>query len=180
MFWTKPASTLNHPGGVIELPPGVPVNHEVELAIVIGKRAKLVSSATALDHVLGYTCMNDVTVGDFSTAGAFAASPYFVYGKIYDGFAPLGPWIVTDLETHALHVETRVNGVVRQSHSTADFIFQPAQLVAWISEIVTLMPGDVISTGSPPGVMPMADGDIVEVEVEGIVVLRNRVRDRAQ
>jgi 2-keto-4-pentenoate hydratase/2-oxohepta-3-ene-1,7-dioic acid hydratase in catechol pathway len=178
-YWTKPASVLNHPDGVIELPPGVPaVNHEVELAIVIGKRARQLRREQAREHIFGFTCMNDVTAGDFATPGAFPASPYFAYGKIFDGFGPLGPWIVTGLDTSDLHMETRVNGQVRQSHSTSDMIHDPEAVVARVSNVVTLEPGDVISMGSPPGVAPIVDGDVVEIEIEGVGVLRNYARDR--
>ena len=180
-FWTKPASVLNDPEGVIELPPGVPaVNHEVELAVVIGKRAKQVSPDQAVDHIFGYSCLNEVCAGDFATPGAFPSSPYFIHGKIYDGFGPLGPWIVTGLDTRNLHLETRVNGQVRQSDSTADFIHPPAEVVAKVSEVLTLLPGDVISMGSPPGVGPFFDGDTVEVEIENIGVLRNYARARVR
>ena len=179
MYWTKPASVLNHPEGIIELPPGVPaVNHEVELAIVIGRQAKQVRREDAKKYIFGFTCMNDVTAGDFATRGAFGASPYFVYGKIFDGFGPLGPCIVTDLDTSNLHMETRVNGQVRQSHSTSDRIHEPEEVVARVSNVVTLYPGDVISLGSPPGVAPIVDGDIVEIEIEGIGILRNYARNR--
>jgi 2-keto-4-pentenoate hydratase/2-oxohepta-3-ene-1,7-dioic acid hydratase in catechol pathway len=169
----------NDPEGVIELPPGHPaVNHEAELAIVIGKRAKQVNRLNAAEHIFGFTCMNDVTLGDFSTPGAFGRSPYFVHGKICDGFAPLGPCIVTDLDISDLRLQCRVNGRIRQDHSTADRIHQPAELVAAVSDYVTLLPGDVISTGSPPGVQPMRDGDVVEIEIENIGILRNYARNR--
>jgi 2-keto-4-pentenoate hydratase/2-oxohepta-3-ene-1,7-dioic acid hydratase in catechol pathway len=179
MYWTKPGTVLNHPEGIIELPPGVPaVNHEVELGIVIGKRAKQVSRDKAHEYILGFTCVNDVTAGDFATPGAFGASPYFVYGKTYDGFGPVGPWIVTDIDTSNLHMETRVNGQVRQSHSTSDRIHDPAEVVARVSNVQTLLPGDVISMGSPPGVAPLVDGDVVEIEIENIGTLRNYARNR--
>jgi 2-keto-4-pentenoate hydratase/2-oxohepta-3-ene-1,7-dioic acid hydratase in catechol pathway len=179
MMWTKPASCLNDPEGVIELPPGHPaVNHEAELAIVIGKRAKQVSRMSAADYIFGFTIMNDVTLGDFSTPEAFGRSPYFVHGKICDGFAPLGPCIVTDLDISNLRLQCRVNGHIRQDHSTSDRIHEPADLVATVSNYVTLFPGDVISTGSPPGVQPMRDGDVVEIEIENIGILRNYARNR--
>jgi 2-keto-4-pentenoate hydratase/2-oxohepta-3-ene-1,7-dioic acid hydratase in catechol pathway len=181
MFWVKPSTAVNDPEGVIELPAGHPaINHEVELAVVIGKRAKQVPLARAHEYIFGYTCMNDVTAGDFATPGAFMASHYFVDGKIFDGFAPLGPWIETELDTGNLRMECRVNGEVRQRDSTASRFFSPAELVAMLSEVLTLLPGDVISTGSPPGVQPIVDGDVVEVEIEGIGVLRNRARARAE
>jgi 2-keto-4-pentenoate hydratase/2-oxohepta-3-ene-1,7-dioic acid hydratase in catechol pathway len=180
-FWHKPLAALNHHEGIVELPsdeyPGV--NHEAELAIVIGRTAKCVSPEQAGDHIFGYTCYNDVTRGDFYKEGAFGASPYFVYGKTYDGFAPVGPWIVTDLDTSDLHIECRINGEVRQSHSTSDRLFTPEQIVSWLSHMGTLHPGDVISTGSPPGMTWMNHGDVCEVEIEGIGVLRNHIRSRA-
>ena len=180
MFWHKPLAALNHPEGIIELPtdeyPGI--NHEAELGIVIGKKTKCVSPEEAVDHIFGYTCYNDVTRGDFYEAGAFGASPFYVYGKTYDGFAPFGPWVVTGLDTDNLHIECRINGEVRQSHSTSDRLFGPEQIVSWLSHMGTLNPGDIISCGSPPGMTWMKDGDVCEVEIEGIGVLRNYVRDR--
>jgi 2-keto-4-pentenoate hydratase/2-oxohepta-3-ene-1,7-dioic acid hydratase in catechol pathway len=178
MLWTKPATCRNDPDGVIELPPGHIVNHECELALVIGKRAKDVDVEQASAHILGYTCMNDVTAGDFATPGAFGASHYFVDGKIFDGFAPIGPHIETDLDVSDLHLECRVNGEVRQSHSTADFLFTPQFLVSTISRVLTLLPGDVISMGSPPGVGPLSHGDVVEIEIEKIGILRNHARNK--
>lgn len=180
MFWHKPLASLNHPEGIIELPgsdyPGV--NHEVELAIVIGRKAKCVKAADAASYIFGYTCFNDVTRGDFYKEGAFAASPYLVYGKTYDGFAPFGPYIVTDLDIGNLHMECRINGEVRQSHSTSDLLFRPEQIVEFLSHMGTLNPGDVISMGSPPGMTWMKDGDVCEVEIENIGILRNYVRSR--
>ena len=180
-FWHKPLVALNHPEGVIELPskdyPGV--NHEAELGIVIGHKAKCVSVEEAGAHIFGYTCYNDVTRGDFYEEGAFARSPYFAYGKTYEGFAPIGPWIVTDLDPSNLHIECRINGEVRQSHNTSDRLFTPEQLVSFVSQLGTLKPGDVISMGSPPGMTWMKHGDVCEVEIEGIGILRNHIRDRA-
>jgi len=180
MFWHKPLVALNHHEGIIELPdddyPGI--NHEAELGIVIGRKAKCVSPEEARDVIFGYTCYNDVTRGDFYKEGAFGMSPYFVYGKTYEGFAPIGPWVVAGLDTSNLHLECRINGEVRQSHSTSDRLFQPEQIVSWLSQMGTLNPGDVISCGSPPGMTWMKDGDVCEVEIEGIGILRNHVRAR--
>lgn len=180
-FWHKPLVALNHPEGIIELPsseyPGV--NHEAELGVVIGRTAKCVSPEEAGEYIFGYTCYNDVTRGDFYEDGAFARSPYFVFGKTYEGFAPMGPVVVTDLDTGNLHIECRINGEVRQSHSTSDRLFTPEQLVSFVSHLGTLNPGDVLSCGSPPGMTWMNHGDVCEVEIEGIGVLRNHVRDRA-
>ena len=179
-FWHKPLVALNHHEGVIELPddeyPGI--NHEVELGIVIGRKAKCVSPEQAGAHIFGYTCYNDVTRGDFYKEGAFGASQWFVYGKTYEGFAPVGPWVVTDLDTSDLHLECRINGEVRQSHSTSDRLFTPEQLVSFVSQLGTLNPGDVISCGAPPGMTWMKDGDVCEIEIEGIGVLRNHIRAR--
>jgi 2-keto-4-pentenoate hydratase/2-oxohepta-3-ene-1,7-dioic acid hydratase in catechol pathway len=181
-FWHKPLVALNHPEGIIELPddeyPGV--NHEAELGIVIGRTAKCVTPEAAGAHIFGYTCYNDVTRGDFYEEGAFGRSPYFVYGKTYEGFAPIGPCVVTDLDTSNLRMECRINGEVRQSHSTSDRLFTPEQLVSFVSQLGTLNPGDVISCGSPPGMTWMKHGDVCEVEIEGIGVLRNHVRMRGQ
>jgi 2-keto-4-pentenoate hydratase/2-oxohepta-3-ene-1,7-dioic acid hydratase in catechol pathway len=101
-----------------------------------------------------------------------------VDGKIFDGFAPIGPHIETDLDVSDLHLECRVNGEVRQSHSTADFLFTPQFLVSTISRVLTLLPGDVISMGSPPGVGPLSHGDVVEIEIEKIGILRNHARNK--
>jgi 2-keto-4-pentenoate hydratase/2-oxohepta-3-ene-1,7-dioic acid hydratase in catechol pathway len=103
-----------------------------------------------------------------------------VDGKIFDGFAPIGPHIDTDLDVGNLHLECRVNGEVRQSHSTADFLFTPEFLVAMVSRVLTLLPGDVISMGSPPGVGPMTDGDVVEIEIEKIGILRSYARNKSR
>jgi 2-keto-4-pentenoate hydratase/2-oxohepta-3-ene-1,7-dioic acid hydratase in catechol pathway len=180
MFWHKPLGAINHHEGIIELPddeyPGI--NHEAELAIVIGRKARCVSVSDAAAHIFGYTCFNDVTRGDFYKEGAFPASPYFVYGKTYDGFAPFGPYVVTELDVSNLHLECRINGEVRQSHSTSDRLFRPEQIVSWLSHVGTLNPGDVISMGSPPGMTWMKHGDVCEVEIEHIGVLRNHVRHR--
>jgi len=179
IIWTHPVSSANDPDGIIELPPGHPsINHESELAIVIGRRTKAVNVEQAADCIFGYTCYNDVTAGDFSVPGAFKASHYYVDGKIFDGFAPFGPWFVTDLDTRDLQIECRVNGEVRQRASTADFVFSPYQIVSTVSNVMTLLPGDVIATGSPPGMKPLRHGDIVEVEIENIGILRNHVRSR--
>jgi 2-keto-4-pentenoate hydratase/2-oxohepta-3-ene-1,7-dioic acid hydratase in catechol pathway len=177
-LWFKSPTGLNDPEGIIELPPGHVVNHECELAIVIGRRAKAIEQAQARDYVFGYTCMNDVTGGDMSIPQKWQATHYLIDGKIFDTFAPLGPVIETDLDPRNLHLECRVNGEVRQSHSTSDFLFDPDFVVSLVSQVLTLFPGDVISTGSPPGLAHLHDGDTVEVEIENIGVLRNYARAR--
>jgi 2-keto-4-pentenoate hydratase/2-oxohepta-3-ene-1,7-dioic acid hydratase in catechol pathway len=155
------------------------VDYEAELAVVIGRRARHVSEAEALDHVLGYTCANDITARDLQRGDG-----QWVRGKSLDTFCPLGPLLVTrrDLaDPQALAVRCRVNGELLQDGSTRDMIFPVRRLVAHCSRAFTLEPGDVILTGTPPGVgfarrppRYLADGDEVEVEVEGIGRLRNR------
>ena len=172
-YWIKPASTVQDPEGEIVLPPGITVNHEAEIAIVIGKRARKVAPEQAIDHIFGYTCCIDVTAGDMADMLAYQQSQLFLDGKIFDTFAPLGPCIVTDLDTSDLRIQFRVNGETRQDHSTSDKLFEYDRLVSMISHVLTLEPGDVITTGSVPGVAPMAPGDVVELEIEGIGILRN-------
>ena len=109
----------------------------------------------------------------------FLKSMYFVDGKMFDTFCPLGPCIETELSLDDVEIECRVNGVVRQHHSTSDLLFSPVQLVSMISSVLTLYPGDAIATGSPPGMGPLVDGDVVEVEVQGIGVLRNHVKAKS-
>ena len=155
------------------------VDYEAELAVVIGRRASKVSEDQALDHVFGYTCCNDVTARD-----AQYGDGQWVRGKSFDSFCPMGPVIVSADELpdpQALGVSCRVNGDLRQDASTKDMVFGVAFLVSYLSQYLTLEPGDVISTGTPEGVghgrvppVYLGDGDVVEVEVEGIGVLRNR------
>ena len=174
-LWLKPSSALLDPEGEIELPQSAPmVCHESELAIVIGKTARNVSPEQAAGHIFGYTCINDVSAGNLADMATHMQSQYFVDGKINDTFAPLGPVIVTDIDPHDLRIQCRINGEVRQDHRTSDQIWPPAELVSIISRAMTLFPGDVIGSGSPPRVGPIEPGDIVEVEVEGIGILRNR------
>jgi len=175
-YWLKPASALLDPGGCVVIPGFVPIAcHESELAIVIGRTTHNVSPNDAPHHILGYTCINDVTAGDVAHPEVFLPSMEFIDGKIFDTFAPLGPIIDTAIDPSNLLIQCRLNGEVRQHHRTSDMIFHPHKLVAMISRVLTLYPGDVIATGSPPGVGKLSDGDIVEVEVEGIGVLRHSV-----
>jgi 2-keto-4-pentenoate hydratase/2-oxohepta-3-ene-1,7-dioic acid hydratase in catechol pathway len=173
-FWIKPSTAVLDPEGEIVLPPNLTVNHESEIAIVIARRAKNIAPQDAGRYILGYTCCHDVTAGDMSDRVAYMQSQLFLDGKIFDTFAPLGPVIVTDLDTSDLRIQCRVNGKTRQDHRTSDKLFSYDKLVSMISHILTLLPGDVITTGSPPGVSPMAPGDTIEIEIEGIGILRNR------
>ncbi|HEY6943992.1 MAG TPA: fumarylacetoacetate hydrolase family protein [Candidatus Acidoferrum sp.] len=147
------------------------VEHEGELALVIGRRcSNLRDSDDALSYLLGYTCLNDVTARDLQKSDV-----QFTRAKGFDTFCPVGPHIETDLDPSSLHVETRVNGALRQSGKTSLMIYPVPFLLRWISRMMTLLPGDVIATGTPAGVGPLVAGDTVEVAVSGIGVLRNPV-----
>jgi len=144
------------------------VDYEGELGIVIGRRTKGVSTAQADTCILGYTCFNDVTARDLQQK-----DKQWTRAKGFDTFAPLGPWIETDIDPTCLTLETFLNGERRQSSNTSHLIFSPRYLVRFISEIMTLYPGDVIATGTPSGIGPMEGGDTVEVVIEGIGRLVN-------
>ena len=148
------------------------VDYEGELAIVIGRKCKKVSPEEASDYILGYSCFNDVTARDLQQKDV-----QYTRAKSFDTFAPYGPWINTDIDPIGLKITTRVNGEVKQEGNTEDMIFSPFELVSFISQIMTLLPGDVIATGTPPGVGPLQAGDRVEVEIEGIGTLINYVVD---
>ena len=172
ILFLKPPSALLDPGGEIEMPKvSERVDFEGELAIVIGRRARNVPRAAWREYVLGFTCANDVTARDLQKRDV-----QFTRGKSFDTFCPLGPAIVTDLDPSDVALTTRVNGEVRQSARTSQMIFAVDLLVEFITSIMTLEPGDVILTGTPAGVGPLQKGDRVEVEIEGIGVLRNGVR----
>ncbi len=156
----------------IELPSASQqVEHEGELGVVIGKTARNVTE-DPLSYVAGYTCVNDVTARDLQRKDV-----QFTRGKSFDTFCPIGPWVVTDLDPANVTVTTRLNGEVKQNGNTADMAFDVAFLIRYISAIMTLYPGDLIATGTPAGVSRMQHGDVVEVEVGGIGILRNQVYD---
>ena len=172
LFLKPPSSVIGH-GEPIVLPPGyVRVDFEGELAIVIGKRARRVPVERALDYVAGYTCLNDVTIRDLQVKDV-----QYTRAKGFDTFCPVGPRVVAGLNPRELSITTRVNGVTRQSSSTADLIFDVATLLAFASRVMTLEPGDIFTTGTPPGVGPMFAGDEIEIEIEGIGILKNSVID---
>jgi 2-keto-4-pentenoate hydratase/2-oxohepta-3-ene-1,7-dioic acid hydratase in catechol pathway len=171
LIFLKPSSAVIAPGEAIVLPDGVGrVDYESELAVVIGRRATRVSEAEALSHVLGLTCMNDVTARDLQKKDG-----RYTRAKGFDTFAPLGPCIATGLTADDLAVTGLVNGQVRQQSSTRELIFPVATLIAYISRIMTLLPGDVVSTGTPAGIGPLQAGDEIVVRVQGIGELRNPV-----
>ena len=167
----KPPSAVIGPEAAIVLPPqSQNVEFSAELAVVIGHTTRLVSPEDAPRYILGYTCANDVTALDLLEADGLWAR-----GKGFDTFCPLGPAIDTTVEPRDALITCRVNGATRQMTGTHDLLFSVPQLIAFISSVMTLLPGDVILTGTPAGTGPLADGDVVEVEVEGIGVLRNTV-----
>lgn len=171
MIFIKPSTAVIGPGDEIVYPPQTHnLHYEGELAIVIGKPARHVSENEARNFILGYTCMNDVTARDLQRQDV-----QFTRGKGFDTFAPLGPAIETELDPSDLALETRLNGEVRQKSRTSNLIFGCNFLVSFVSQVMTLLPGDVISTGTPSGVGPMKLGDTVEVEIEKIGCLRNAV-----
>ncbi len=152
-------------------PQSTQVEHEAELAVVIGRRARWVSVEDALKFVWGYTCANDVTARDLEQRDS-----QMTRGKGFDTFCPLGPWVSTDVDPADLVVMCKVNGQVRQMSSTRELRFSAPQLIAFISSVMTLEPGDVILTGTPAGVGALNAGDSVEVEIEGIGTLVNTVK----
>lgn len=171
LIFLKPSSAIIDPGDAIELPAGVGrVDYESELAVVIGRRATKVSEADALTHVLGLTCMNDVTARDLQKKDG-----RYTRAKGFDTFAPLGPCIATGLAPDDLTVSGLLNGAVRQQSSTRELIFPVATLIAYISRIMTLLPGDIVSTGTPAGIGPLQAGDEIIVRVQGIGDLRSPV-----
>ncbi|MEQ9814568.1 MAG: fumarylacetoacetate hydrolase family protein [Azospirillaceae bacterium] len=174
MLFMKPDSTIVGPGDPIVYPrEGEEVHFEAELAVVIGRRARRIGEAEALDHVLGYTCANDVS--ERVIQGREMAMGCLVVGKSFDTFCPLGPVIATDLDPTALRLKARLNGEERQNILTSDLLFSAATLVSYLSQAITLEPGDVILTGTPSGVGPIRPGDVVDIEVEGVGILTNPV-----
>jgi len=171
LIFLKPPSSIIGPGDKILLPPqSQRVEHEGELAVVIGKRGRWIPAEKALEHVFGYTCANDVTARDLQRRDG-----QWTRGKGFDTFCPLGPWIETELDPADALVSCRVNGEMRQMASSREMVFTIPQLIAYISSVMTLQPGDVILTGTPAGISPLEEGDTVEVSVEGIGELRNPV-----
>lgn len=174
MLFMKHRNSICGPDARIAYPrQGQNVHYEGELAVVIGRPARNVSEARALDYVLGYTCGNDlservVQMAEMKQGALFA-------GKTFDGFNPIGPCISTGLDPGKARLRTRVNGEERQSALTDDLIFAVPQLIAYLSSIFTLVPGDLIMTGTPAGVGPVRPGDSIEVEIDGVGVLRNSI-----
>ncbi len=181
VFFAKYRNTLVGPAAPIVLPRvSERVDYEAELAVVIGRRGRHIAESAAMDYVAGYMALDDVSARDYQFRG-----PQWLPGKTFDTFAPCGPFLVTADEIpdpHALGIRLRLNGEVMQDSSTRELIFSIPQLISYISDVVTLAPGDIISTGTPPGVgfarkppVYLKAGDVVEVEVEQVGSIRNPV-----
>jgi 2-keto-4-pentenoate hydratase/2-oxohepta-3-ene-1,7-dioic acid hydratase in catechol pathway len=171
LLFMKPPSAVIGDGEAIVRPAGSwRVDFEGELGVVIGKRCRRVSERDALSYVKGYTIVNDVTVRDLQKKDG-----QFTRAKGFDTFCPVGPWIETELDPSALRLVTRQNGSVKQDSSTSDLIFSVARIIEVASRVMTLEPGDLITTGTPSGVGPIQPGDVIEIEIQGIGTLRNTV-----
>jgi 2-keto-4-pentenoate hydratase/2-oxohepta-3-ene-1,7-dioic acid hydratase in catechol pathway len=172
LLFLKPSTAVIGPGDPIRLLPiSRRVDYEGELAVVIGRLARGVRAEDAFKYILGYMCANDVTLRDLQKT-----DDQWARAKGFDGSAPIGPWIETDLDPNDVIVRTRLNGEIRQQESTSEMVFGVATLIEYVTVFMTLLPGDVLLTGTPEGVGTLSDGDVVEIEVEGVGVLRNEVR----
>ncbi|MDQ3070101.1 MAG: fumarylacetoacetate hydrolase family protein [Acidobacteriota bacterium] len=173
LMFMKPSTAVVGPGDAIRLPMWAgEIHHEAEMAVVIGRRASGVRASEAMGHVLGLMCANDVTARELQKKDV-----QYTRGKGFDTFAPIGPCVALGLDPASLKIEGVINGAVRQSSSTRELIFPVPVLVEFVSRVMTLLPGDVILTGTPSGVGPLKPGDTVRVRIEGIGELSNRVTE---
>lgn len=174
-LFLKAPSAVVGPGVAIEIPPGTTrVDPEGELGVVIGRRMSRVSPEDAMAYVAGYTIANDVTARDFQQIDRI-----FGRAKSFDTFCPVGPWIATDVDPHDLAIRLSVDGETRASGRTSEMTHKLAPLLSFISHVMTLLPGDLVATGTPPGVAPIVPGNRVSIEIEGIGVLESPVRARS-
>ena len=172
IFMKQPGTIVAHNEPIIYPRTGRSIIHEAELGIVIGRSARRVSASDAPDYVFGYTCVNDVSASELATSDTGRGTSMRV--KHFDTFCPIGPWITTGLDGDNLRIRCRVNGDTQVDGRSGDMIWGVAELISWMSEVMTLNPGDIIPSGCP-GVGEINVGDSVEVEVEGIGILRNPV-----
>lgn len=171
ILFLKPPTALIGPDDPIVYPPlSQRVDYEAELGIVMKKRCRNVSPERAREYILGYTCVNDVTARDLQRKDG-----QWTRGKSFDTFCPAGPCIVTDIDPNAVDIEAYLNGERKQASNTKHFIFPAEDVVSRISQVMTLLPGDLIATGTPSGIGPMQPGDKIEIRIEGIGSLRNSV-----
>ncbi len=172
VIFLKPPTAVIGSGDPIICPRGVKrLDYEAELAVVIGKEARAITPAQARRYILGYTCLNDVTARDLQKKDG-----QWTRAKSFDTFCPVGPWIETDCDLRRAAVSCRLNGRLRQYSRTSQLICGVPELVSFVSRVMTLLPGDIISTGTPPGIAAMKPGDRVEISIEGIGTLVNRVQ----
>ena len=172
LIFLKPPTSILGPGGTILLPPqSKQVEHEGELAVVIGKRGRWLNTAEASNYILGYTIANDITARDLQRKDG-----QWTRGKGFDTFCPLGPWIDTEFNPADAMITCHVNSTLRQMASTRDMVFNINQLLVFASSFMTLEPGDIILTGTPAGVGPLTEGDRVDVSIDGLGTLSNSVR----
>jgi 2-keto-4-pentenoate hydratase/2-oxohepta-3-ene-1,7-dioic acid hydratase in catechol pathway len=172
LIFMKPPSSIIANGETILLPPqSTKVEHEAELVVVVSKRGRHITAENAKKHILGYTIGNDVTARDLQNT-----DNQWTRAKGFDTFCPFGPWIDTDFDPSDSVVTCRVNGQMRQMASTRDMVFNVGVLIAYISSVMTLEPGDLIFTGTPAGVGELKDGDEVSVEIEGLGMIKNKVK----
>ena len=171
IMFIKPSTSFIKDGQSIIYPPqSKNVHYEGELAVVIKDKIRNISREEAAKHIKGYTCANDVTARDLQNIDG-----QWTRAKSFDTFCPLGPKIVKKIDPKNLIIQTRVNGTIKQNSNTKNMIFNVYELVSFVSSVMTLFPGDVIITGTPPGVGPLKVGDTVEIEIEGIGILSNKV-----
>jgi len=171
LIFLKPVSAVIGPcSGIIYPSISSRVDFEGELALVIGKPAWRIEKRSVKDYIFGYACFNDVTARDLQ-----ASDGQWTRAKGFDTFAAIGPWLETELDANAVDIETRLNGQVKQKSNTSDLIYSIEEIVNFISNVMTLKPGDIIATGTPAGIGPMKPGDTVEVTIKGIGTLKNHV-----
>ena len=171
VIFLKPPSAVIGPDDLIVYPDQtVQLEYEAELAIVVKKKARSVPIQQSRDYILGYTCLNDITARDIQKQDI-----QWTRAKSFDTFCPLGPCIETEINPDDVTIKLSVNGIVKQLSSTSDMIFNIERLVSFVSDVMTLMPGDIVATGTPKGVGPLKRGDSVDIEIEGIGRLSNKV-----
>jgi 2-keto-4-pentenoate hydratase/2-oxohepta-3-ene-1,7-dioic acid hydratase in catechol pathway len=171
IIFIKPTTCIIGPeDNIVYPPPTTRVDYECELGVVIGKRMRMVAIDDVLDYVFGYTCVNDVTARDHQRDDV-----QWTRGKGHDTFGPIGPCIETELDPGNVVVSTYLNNELKQQQNTSDLIFSVPEMISFISGVMTLLPGDIIATGTPSGIGPMKPGDTVEIKIDPIGVLRNYV-----
>ncbi len=172
IFFKPPSCLIGHEHPIIYHRDAERIDYEGELAIVIKSKMRNVNETDALDYVLGYSCFNDVTERDMVGSNPFLLS----IAKGFDTFGPFGPYIVNDLDPNHLMLKTYLNGELKQQDNTENCVFNIQQVLSYISRYMTLLPGDIVTTGTPQGIAPMRPGDTVEVKIEGIGCVRNSVK----